>query len=142
MMTANPEAHLPISNKPKSKLRVKALLGHCLYRRVVIWTIVVIACLSLTLFNPQLNTRSREVLEMVNLGKGEPKEGPEIVTNTGLQKQTGDDEAQAEQVGQDAEVNIIEEENSDESIPTQEKEEGNEKENKDDDGPHWLKYKQ
>ncbi|KAI1389969.1 uncharacterized protein F4822DRAFT_437092 [Hypoxylon trugodes] len=62
LMARKSEVYLPISTKPQPKFRVKALLGHCLYRRVVIWTVVIIFLLSITLFNPRLTSRSRDVL--------------------------------------------------------------------------------
>ncbi|KAM0808978.1 hypothetical protein AB5N19_09321 [Seiridium cardinale] len=71
IMTRKQEIFLPISTKPQPKLRVRALLGHCLYRRVVIWTLVVIALLSFTLFNPRLTSSSRNVLDLVQMGKSD-----------------------------------------------------------------------
>ncbi len=46
------EHHLaPATTEPeKPRLRVRALLGHCLYRRVVIWTVTILFLLSVTLF--------------------------------------------------------------------------------------------
>ncbi|KAI0842539.1 hypothetical protein F5Y06DRAFT_306082 [Hypoxylon sp. FL0890] len=73
LMGRKSEAYLPVSTKPKPKFRVKALLGHCLYRRVVIWTVVIIVLLSITLFNPRLTTSSRDVFDLVH-GKEKPDE--------------------------------------------------------------------
>ncbi|KAK3326350.1 hypothetical protein B0H66DRAFT_472361 [Apodospora peruviana] len=40
---------LPLSAKPQPKFRVRALLGHCLYRRVIIWSVTAIFLLSMGL---------------------------------------------------------------------------------------------
>ncbi|OTA95040.1 hypothetical protein M434DRAFT_70053 [Hypoxylon sp. CO27-5] len=119
LMARKSETYLPVSTKPQSKFRVKALLGHCLYRRVVIWTVVVIILLSVTLFNPRLTTRSRDIPE-----------------NIGLQKQ----ESEEEHI-QDLSV---EEKKSDEEVKEEEElkeEEEEEPEGDDVNGPHWLRYK-
>ncbi|KAI0151039.1 hypothetical protein BJ166DRAFT_469545 [Pestalotiopsis sp. NC0098] len=73
------ELFLPISNKPQPKLRVRTLLGHCLYRRVVIWTILMIVVLSFTFYNRSYH--SRNVLDLVQMGsidkpKGKGKNKP------------------------------------------------------------------
>ncbi|KAI0144137.1 hypothetical protein F4776DRAFT_675683 [Hypoxylon sp. NC0597] len=77
-MARKSETYLPVSTKPQSKFRVKALLGHCLYRRVVIWTVVVIILLSVTLFNPRLTTRSRDVFDLPDEEVKEQKEQEEL----------------------------------------------------------------
>ncbi|KAI1154628.1 hypothetical protein F4825DRAFT_163783 [Nemania diffusa] len=58
------------NTKPRPKFQVKALLGHCLYRRVVIWTISIFALLAVVLFDPRLTTQSRNVLHIVHGSKG------------------------------------------------------------------------
>jgi hypothetical protein len=77
-MTRKTEMYLPTTNKPQSSFRMKSLLGHCLYRRVVIWTVVVIVLLSITMLNPQINTRTHDVLDLVKLGKGDTRTRPQL----------------------------------------------------------------
>jgi outer membrane biosynthesis protein TonB len=93
---------LPFSSHPEPKWRSKSLLSNCLYRRVVIWGIVVVVGLSLTLFNPQLSSRSKEVLNMVHLGQGESSLPSQVLENLGLQKQDGKKEDPAPQAGPDS----------------------------------------
>ncbi|KAK7917220.1 hypothetical protein PG985_010828 [Apiospora marii] len=126
MISAKNEIYLPVNTKPQSKkFRLRQILGHCLYRRVVIWTLVLILLLSLTLFNPRLTTKTRQdVLDLVQLGKGQLKEthvekGDEIV----LQTQDGA---------------VVEEKKE----PVEEqKEEEEEPEDDGQNGPHWMRYK-
>ncbi|KAJ8130185.1 hypothetical protein O1611_g3445 [Lasiodiplodia mahajangana] len=69
--TRQTDACLPThtSTKPRPKFQVKALLGHCLYRRVVIWTLSIFALLTVVLFDPHLTTQSRNVLRVVHGSK-------------------------------------------------------------------------
>ncbi len=131
------DTHLPVTTKPESKIRVKTLLGHCLYRRVFIWTFIIVICLTITLFNPHLNVRSREVLDLVNLRKGQSKTKPEQEGHTGLHTQDGKDEDKAIQDNPGTEVVMIGES---EKGPVREY--ADENELLDEDGPHWLRYKQ
>jgi hypothetical protein len=80
---------LPIhtSTKPRPKFQVKALLGHCLYRRVVIWTLTIFALLTVFLFNPHLTTRSRNVLHIVHGSNGLTQAKPIATENIVFQNQ-------------------------------------------------------
>lgn len=73
--------------KPRPKFQVKALLGHCLYRRVVIWTTIVFALLTVVIFDPRLTTQSRNVLHYVHGSKSLVKEAPNTAENILLQNQ-------------------------------------------------------
>lgn len=132
LMARKSEAYLPVSTKPQSKFRMKALLGHCLYRRVVIWTVVVIVLLSVTLFNPRLTARSRDVLDLVHGAKGDIKDSHHVAEGTGIQKQQGDQaqeqEQEQEEIKEDEEEKKEDEE--DELLPETVN------------GPHWLRYRQ
>lgn len=55
----------------KSKIRVRAVLTHCLYRRVIIWTVAVIILLSLTLFSSGVHPSRGKLLGLVDFGKGD-----------------------------------------------------------------------
>lgn len=123
------EPSLPVFSQPQPKLRVKTLLGHCLYRRVFIWTFVVIACLSITLFNPRLNERSREVFDLMSIGKGQSKSIPTFDEHAGLQVQDGEDKTE-----------VIQNNPTDEVVVDELKEDEGELSN--DNGPHWLRYAQ
>ncbi|KAI1355226.1 hypothetical protein F5Y01DRAFT_328081 [Xylaria sp. FL0043] len=88
-MARKVDVSLPLHTdpKPRTKFQVRALLGHCLYRRVVIWIIMVFALLTLMIFDPRLSTRSRNVLDMVHGSKVLIKEPPRPVENVLLQNQ-------------------------------------------------------
>lgn len=60
---------LPFPVHQKPKFRVRALLGHCLYRRVILWSIAVFFLLCLTLSSGGARQRRNSLLEMVNLGQ-------------------------------------------------------------------------
>lgn len=73
--------------KPRPRFQVKALLGHCLYRRVVIWTTIAFALLTVVFFDPRLTTQSRNVLHYVHGSKSLVKEAPSTAENILLQNQ-------------------------------------------------------
>ncbi|KAI5861199.1 hypothetical protein GGS23DRAFT_598726 [Durotheca rogersii] len=124
------ETYLPVTTKPQSKFRLKTLLGHCLYRRVVVWTILIVFVLAVTVFNPRLAGPPRDVLDFIDGGKVRIKstEPPE---NVGLQRQENEHQdpphapegVETEQPGGEIDK------------PTQGEEEGNIN------GPHWLRYR-
>lgn len=131
MISRKSELYLPISTKPQSKFRVRALLGHCLYRRVVIWTLVIIVLLSITLFNPRIAHRSRNVLEIVQLGQGQTAASEAgNASEFPLQKQDGKQDEERPKINSEDKEKNENEKQQDESS-------GDEKQN----GPHWLKYK-
>ncbi|KAI1091334.1 hypothetical protein F5B19DRAFT_280395 [Rostrohypoxylon terebratum] len=135
-MARKSEIYLPVSTKPQPKFRVKALLGHCLYRRVVIWTVVIIVLLSFTLFNPRITARSRDVFDLVHGSKNEAKTIPQLHDNIGLQKQDDREDRIQELVEEEKEESEWEEQEEKEN--EREKDKGNEDSSK---GPHWLRYK-
>lgn len=116
IMSLKDEAYLPSSTKPKSKFRVRALLGHCLYRRVVVWGLVVVVLFSITLFNPQITHRSRKVLDLVQLGKAGKLDSTHFQTQGGVDSGLRDGDGERER-------------------PTATEPEA-------DTGLHWLNYKQ
>ncbi|KAI1778135.1 hypothetical protein F4818DRAFT_287546 [Hypoxylon cercidicola] len=135
LMARKSELCLPVSTKPKPKFRVKALLGHCLYRRVVIWTFVIIVLLSVTLFNPRLTARSRDVLDLVHGSKGVTDE-TQALKIAGVQKQDGDEEDRLQDMTEEKQQ---EDQEKDQEMLEEEDEEEETTENVN--GPHWLRYK-
>ncbi|KAH8671357.1 hypothetical protein BX600DRAFT_510036 [Xylariales sp. PMI_506] len=146
------EVYLPISSKKKPAFRVKALLGHCLYRRVVIWTLVVIFLLSITVFHPDLTRRTGNVLDIVQIGKTSGSASkPGEVDKTQIQTQDGkDDPERLEQVIQDLKKTPFasasgepdeSDSSTDKSDDKSDKEDSDKDNKKDKDGLHWLKYK-
>ncbi|KAI0473156.1 hypothetical protein GGR56DRAFT_602174 [Xylariaceae sp. FL0804] len=142
------EISLPVTTKPRSKFRVTSLLGHCLYRRVVIWSLVVIVLLGLSLFNPGLSAQSRNVLDLVQGTKGQALEDPELGQGFSLQKQKGAFEVEEGQqtvealpfddVGDDAAVGA---EATDVFVVEEEEEPFGDFLEELDNGPHWLRFK-
>lgn len=132
-MSGKSEIALPVSTKPQARFRVRAVLGHCLYRRVVIWTIVVIFLLSVTLFNPRIGTRPRDVLDLVHLGQGTSSDASlrkQPSDQTSLQKQDGDNE------------NKVNPSNSEKTEDNQDQQNEQGEEQQKSDMPHWLSYNQ
>jgi hypothetical protein len=158
MMARKEDYFLPVSTKPQSKLRVRALLGHCLYRRVVIWALVVVVLLSITLFNPQLSHNTRNVLDLVQIGKADVPQGkvPTRLDETVAQlvKQSGQDsdEGSQKQIKEDAKDEKSSKQSTEETSNDKSEEKANEskeskqpkkqKQKQKSKGPHWLDYKQ
>ncbi|KAK3685837.1 hypothetical protein B0T22DRAFT_231838 [Podospora appendiculata] len=68
---------LPLSVQKQPKIRVvRALLGHCLYRRVILWTVAVLFLLCLTLFSG-VNVRHKRILDLVDFRKSKQQDGRE-----------------------------------------------------------------
>lgn len=61
---------LPLPGHPKAKVRVRALLGHCLYRRVILWTVAVIVILGLALTSSGGQRRRERLLAFVEHYQG------------------------------------------------------------------------
>lgn len=102
---------------------MRALLSHCLYRRVMIWAVTVTILLCLVLFSSGVQTRRGRILDLVDFRKGSHSESPK----TGLEKGTATIEQQL--------------------TIDKSKEEGKKDESKKDDDNgrdplHWLEYKQ
>jgi hypothetical protein len=130
------EDFLPTSTKPQPRFRVRQLLGHCLYRRVVIWTLVVIVLLSITLFNPRITHTPQNVLDLVQLGKGQIDESKAVKLESDAQFRTqGNQEAQSIQKLDGPKKEAVPKKDA-----TKSKKKPKPKHNGD--GPHWLDYEQ
>lgn len=138
MTIAGQDSHLPTSRTPRSKIRMKTLLSHCFYRRVVVWTFIFLICLSLSFLNPRWNTKSREVLDLVKLRQEHSKSKPSTEENVAIQAQGSQEEEKVISNNPPPEVVAVPEpapipppqqEKVSDQPPTQ-------------DGPHWLQYKQ
>ncbi|KAK4229602.1 hypothetical protein QBC38DRAFT_97475 [Podospora fimiseda] len=74
---------LPYSNQPKPpKIRVRTLLGHCLYRRVFLWSVGFLLLLWLTLSSNKTQLRRERIFRLVNFGEDDPGDtggGPDDV---------------------------------------------------------------
>ncbi|TDZ26470.1 hypothetical protein Cob_v000497 [Colletotrichum orbiculare MAFF 240422] len=72
----------PSTTIHQPKIRVRAILGHCLYRRVVIWTVTISFLLALAYLNAPLYTRDGRILaddyRIGGLGGQPNKHGNEI----------------------------------------------------------------
>lgn len=107
---------------------MRALLSHCLYRRVMIWAVTVTVLLCLVLFSSGVQTRHGRILDLVDFRKGSHSETPKTGLGT-------------------APATIEQQLTIDKSKEGGKKEEGKEDEGKKDDGNgrdplHWLEYKQ
>lgn len=103
---------------------MRALLSHCLYRRVMIWAITVTVLLCMVLFSSGVQTRHGRILDLVDFRKGSHSETPK--TGLGTAPATIEQQLTIEKP----------------------KEEGKKEEGKKDDDNngrdplHWLEYKQ
>lgn len=107
---------------------MRALLSHCLYRRVMIWAVTVTVLLCLVLFSSGVQTRHGRILDLVDFRKGSHSETPKTGLGT-------------------APATIEQQLTIDKSKEEGKKDEGKEDEGKKDDGNgrdplHWLEYKQ
>lgn len=114
---------LPQPGYQQPKLRVRTLLGHCLYRRVIIWTITLLLLFCLTAYGSGglVHRATGGMLDFAEFGKGEYWSGV-----VGVKKQA---KASGTLVVQD------DDDQSPESGPTSEFEPPRPP-------PHWLKYRQ
>jgi hypothetical protein len=74
---------LPLANHQKPKIRVRTLLGHCLYRRVIIWTVAALFIMGLTASTTGVHLRHGRVLDFVDFrqgGRDSRSEGEEGIT--------------------------------------------------------------
>lgn len=107
---------------------MRALLSHCLYRRVMIWAITVTILLCLVLFSSGVQTRHGRILDLVDFRKGSHSE----TTKTGLGTGAGTIEQQL----------TIEKSKEDGKKEDGKTEEGKKDDDKGRDPLHWLEYKQ
>lgn len=107
---------LPLPVQNKAKIRVRTLLGHCFYRRVIIWAITVILLLCLTLFSSGVHTRHGRIMDLVDFSSRKDAQEGDSSKNEGQATLTAPS-TPAEEVA------IVEEEKKVEPL-------------------HWLKYKQ
>lgn len=135
MISGKNEIFLPVTTKTSSRFRLRQILGHCLYRRVVIWSLLIIVLLSLTFFNPQFSQRTpKDVLGLVQMGKDQaPAQGQVEVAPL---PKTEDAVSEKQEGAVDADKQEQAEEEPEKEAEKEEEEE------KKDDGPHWLKYTQ
>ncbi|KAH9906722.1 hypothetical protein F4778DRAFT_593419 [Xylariomycetidae sp. FL2044] len=147
LMTRKSEIYLPVTTKPKSRFQVKAVLSHCLYRRVVIWTVVVIILVSVSLLNPRLAKESREVFDFVQGSKERPKEVPIIdeiadVPEEEVHNENPDVQLTEEKEEHDHEQGQENTEAEAEEVEEEAEEEGDEPDNERTvNGPNWMAYK-
>lgn len=94
---------LPLAKHQKPKIRVRTLLGHCLYRRVIIWTVAALFILGLTLSTTGVHLRHGRVLDLVDFRQGgrgsrsqDTEEGITFVVSAG-----GQDDSQGQDYYQD-----------------------------------------
>ncbi len=57
----------PVYQKPK--IRVREVLSHCLYRRVIIWSLTLLTLLFIGVCTSGVHTRHGRVLDLVDFGK-------------------------------------------------------------------------
>ncbi|KAK3377861.1 hypothetical protein B0H63DRAFT_227807 [Podospora didyma] len=101
---------LPVHQQPK--LRVRTLLGHCLYRRVILWSVAVLFILCLTLSTSGVHLHHSRILDYVDFG------------GQGQQEKTGGLEV----------ISLL--------LPAEVDDNGLEDQGKDSSGkPHWLRFK-
>jgi len=122
---------LPVHQKPK--FRVRTLLSHCLYRRVLIWSVAILFLVCLVLSTHGLDSGRSTILQLVDANK------PDDATGDATGDTTGD--TAGDTTGSTTDSITISESSSDASAY-----EDSSSESDDADGDntrlHWLKYKQ
>ncbi|KAK3944075.1 hypothetical protein QBC46DRAFT_6724 [Diplogelasinospora grovesii] len=71
---------LPLPVRQQPKIRVRTLLGHCLYRRVIIWSVAILSLICLTLFTSGVHktlTHGVMIGDTSKHGEEEEKKGPQ-----------------------------------------------------------------
>lgn len=63
-------APYPSPTQRHPKIRVRTFFTHCLYRRVLLWTVAVLVILSLTLFSGGFRAGHGRLLDLVDFRKG------------------------------------------------------------------------
>ncbi|KAI0202051.1 hypothetical protein F4808DRAFT_93561 [Astrocystis sublimbata] len=93
MLARKSDLYLPthINSKPRAKFQVRALLGHCLYRRVFIWSLVILFILVGTLLDPRFPGSSSNVLGIVRSGKSPIQETDNHGETLSIQEPVGVD---------------------------------------------------
>jgi len=137
---------------------MKVLLGHCLYRRVAIWTVAVVVVMTVTLLHSSLSARSRSVLDLVHGGKTIIKEIPstdwnslshneeKLSTHPPVQDKAHDisvvvEEGPTKNDGTQHQHHLSYQAEGDNSQEIQ-KENENDNDGRDSGRPKWLKYEQ
>ena len=65
---------LPPPGYRQPKIRVRTLLGHCLYRRLIIWTVTLLLLICLTVYSSAaalLSTSTGGILELIEFSRGD-----------------------------------------------------------------------
>lgn len=143
------EIMLPLPVQASQRFPVRALLGHCFYRRIIIWAITVIIFLCLVLFSGGVHTRHGMIIDhFPEFGKkghstissstsssGDRQYEDSSVGDNGID--TIDSSTTSNEIGSDiGEHEKVEQHKTIEQHPTHETQPA------DPNGPHWLKYQQ
>lgn len=107
---------------------MRALLSHCLYRRVMIWAVTVTILLCLVLFSSGVQTRRGRILDLVDFRKGSHSETPK--TGHGTDSATIEQQVSIEKPKEDGKKN------------DGKKDDDKKDDNNGRDPLHWLEYKQ
>lgn len=70
-MTQKVDPVLPLPAQSKRKIRVRALLSHCLYRRVILWLFTVVVLISLVMCTNGVPTPRNGLLDLVHFHKNQ-----------------------------------------------------------------------
>lgn len=145
--TTKGETMLPLPVQSSPKLAVRALLGHCFYRRVFLWAITATIVLCLMIFSGGVRTSHGRILDhLVDFGKvgstgpGNGDAGPAVITTPGIEAD-GDQIVSYSGIDSTSDGNIISDtDNSskDFDVDTFDDQQAYNS----DEGPHWLKFTQ
>ena len=59
--TAKEKPLLPFTARKKKRIRVRTLISHCLYRRVILWTVAILALSAITLSRRGVSITNGEI---------------------------------------------------------------------------------
>ncbi|KAI0407622.1 hypothetical protein F4802DRAFT_595025 [Xylaria palmicola] len=107
--TRNNDVFLPThtNTKPRPKIQIRTILGHCFYRRVVVWGVVFFMFLAVLLLDPRLTASSHNVLDIVHGSKDVMKQKPSPAEIMTLQTQGSSAvDPPQERVGHELELDV------------------------------------
>lgn len=141
---------LPVQSSPR--FPVRALLGHCFYRRIIIWSVTIIFFLFMVLFSGGVHTRHGRILDhLAGFATGDHYKGSTGSQYGGFEgSRVGHNGIETvDNPTSTAETTLTSTENEkNEPKPTEQKTEDSSTASETPTsepftgGPHWLKYKQ
>jgi len=75
---------LPLSTHKKPNIQVRTLLGHCLYRRVILWVATILVVLCLGLSTTGVHLRHGRILDLVDFTQEDQRKNGSSIEDTNI----------------------------------------------------------